>query len=221
MPAITRRQFQRIIQMQVEKVKAIIIADHADSPLIIGRYPNGVDFNNDEYMAALSEIYPDTRDIPDVFMNVPHRHIDVDLSKSLTTSYALEICSIEDQLNSVDSSHLTNFSLENSSNLRFRGRVLDITLILEDNPSIFMQLSTSPAAILGLTLLLIGACLLSATTLGTVVVGATAVVGSIALISSAFFATKKPGINGGFSLEPLPETIDEDLMNEAQANIFA
>lgn len=220
MPAITEEQFQQIVIMQVDKIKAMIIADHAESELIRRRYPNGVDFKNDDYIAALSKIYPDPKDIPDVFNQVPNKHIDVVRSESLTVSYELEISLIETYLNSVDSSNITNFDIEKSSNLILRGRVLDITLILEDNPSIFFQLTQSPVAILAFYLLLIGACLLSVATLATTVVGATAVVGSIALISSAFFATKKPGISGGFSLIPLPETIDNDLMNNAMGGMF-
>jgi len=221
MPAVTEGQFQRIVEMQIAKVKATIIAAHAKSPLIIERYPNGMVFDNDKYMAALSEIYPDPSDIPDVFMSRPRRHIDLNASNSLTASYELQTCAIEEQLNSLDSSNLTNFSLEKISSVRLHGKKMDITLYLDKVPSIFMQLTRDPAAIAALALLLIGASLLSMATLGAAVVGATAVAGSIALMSSAFFATKKPGISGGFSYDPLPETIVEDLMKEEMAAMHA
>jgi hypothetical protein len=199
MPALTAKKVNEIIKMLVEKVKADIINKNKDNnELVLQCYPNGRFFDEENYWVTLKKIYGSENEIPAIFREKCDIKLNVNLSTHFLETQQIKLSSIMDELNTVDKKNPTSFRLTDTNDSPI-DKELHTTLFIEKTPSIFMQLATSPAAAFGLMLLLIGASLLSAATLGTTIVGATAAVGSIALISSAFFATKKPGVKGVFS----------------------
>ena len=206
MPALTEDKVNKIINMLVKKVKADIInVNKVRNVLVRQCYPDDLLLDANNYCDTLKEIYGDINNIPAIFLEKHEKKMSLDFSTVFAETRRIKISSIMNELNTVDKKNNTSFRLNGTSFSPIDE--LDITLFIEKTPSIFMQLATSPAAAFGLMLLLIGAILLSAATLGTTIVGATAAVGSIALISSAFFATKKPGVKGVFSYTPVTDEI--------------
>jgi hypothetical protein len=219
MPSVTPKQFSRVIEMSIYRVRNAIISNNSDSRLIKKQYPVSVDFNNEEYMNTLVEIYGEQSNIPAVFTKAPHTRLSEVLEKSVCVSYALDLLEIVDCLNSVDSNNLTNFDLSHS-NLKLRDRQLDVSLILEETPSVFIQFLADVRGKTAMYLILIGAFFLSMASMGMMIVGAAMAVGGIALGIYTFFSTKEPGITGGFSNSPIPDEVFDKLTEQAVGDAF-
>ncbi|HVT62869.1 MAG TPA: hypothetical protein VHD33_05205, partial [Legionellaceae bacterium] len=130
MPAVTKEQFNEMIQLSVDRIRDAIITNHPNSKLIKKKYPQGKTFDDNLYRNKLIAIYGKENDIPDVFTQLPSKRLSVTTDNVVLISYALEICLIVDSLNSADSMNLTAFNLPPS--LQLRDRHLDVSILLEE-----------------------------------------------------------------------------------------
>ena len=207
MPILTQEQFDKIISMRIAKEKLAILLRHKDQP-IMQDYPiQSLElFDSNAYINILLEFYGEELNIPDIFTQDAHCIICSFKTTQIATVQELDLRSIEKELNRIGG---TDFKL--SPNLKLRhDKFLDITIVVNNCPSVFWQLANSPNSITTIGLLILGV------TLGGHIIGPAAMFGSGSSFTYTFFNLKKPGLQTVFSLKPLPLKNEEDISELSQ-----
>jgi hypothetical protein len=223
MRSINRHEFAAVLGLEVERAKTFILTHNAKDPIvqeyILEKNSGHSDTNSDSQPNPLNRIYQNTN-LPEIFTKDPDVRLIIPSDEKASTkacayTYSVAISSIVQALNSIDPHNQTKFYAEEVLNKKITLRrdnsakkILDITLMLQKYPSVFMQMLQSTSGRLAFCLLIIAVALLVAsqfTATGGIVLGAGLVAGAY-----SFFSTKKPGIDGGFCYNPVP---DEAVIN--------